>query len=249
MGEERNPSLLASYLHTDSAAPAIRFLSVAQNPNSNYDNNDLEDELELDESDIIWSSSSIQQTQTQSPKETDVDNYSSVAKSLVSSPSHTPENRGSFLTKNRSFRPAKFGLSAALEQDDTNTIVPSISAAKAVPQSFSKLDSSPSTVRFGSGRLYQMSAPVNVPIWGANGSRFTIEEGDWMVEKEVDVDVDGDKDVDLEEEEEEMVPPHIMVARSHVTTFSVFEGIGRTLKGRDLRRVRNAVLQKTGFLD
>nr|GMC96448.1 Chaperone protein like [Ipomoea batatas] len=36
--------------------------------------------------------------------------------------------------------------------------------------------------------------------------------------------------------------------RSHVT-FSVFEGVGRTLKGRDLRRVRNAVFQKTGFID
>ncbi|KAL0304455.1 UNVERIFIED_CONTAM: hypothetical protein Sradi_6313600 [Sesamum radiatum] len=50
------------------------------------------------------------------------------------------------------------------------------------------------------------------------------------------------------EGEEEMVPPHVIVARSHVT-FSVFEGAGRTLKGRDLRRVRNAVFQKTGFID
>ena len=52
-----------------------------------------------------------------------------------------------------------------------------------------------------------------------------------------------------DDEEEEMVPPHVIVARSHVTNFSVFEGVGRTLKGRDLRRVRNDVLQKTGFLD
>lgn len=49
-------------------------------------------------------------------------------------------------------------------------------------------------------------------------------------------------------ENEEMVPPHMMVAQSHVT-FSVFEGVGRTLKGRDLRRVRNAVFQRTGFID
>ncbi|XP_020249476.1 early nodulin-20-like [Asparagus officinalis] len=34
-----------------------------------------------------------------------------------------------------------------------------------------------------------------------------------------------------------------------LTTFSVLEGVGRTLKGRDLRRVRNAVWRKTGFLD
>lgn len=53
---------------------------------------------------------------------------------------------------------------------------------------------------------------------------------------------------DEREDEEEMVPPHVIVARSHVT-FSVFEGVGRTLKGRDLRSVRNAVFQKTGFID
>jgi hypothetical protein len=29
----------------------------------------------------------------------------------------------------------------------------------------------------------------------------------------------------------------------------MLEGVGRTLKGRDLRRVRNAVLRKTGLLD
>ncbi|EPS65354.1 hypothetical protein M569_09423, partial [Genlisea aurea] len=48
--------------------------------------------------------------------------------------------------------------------------------------------------------------------------------------------------------DDEIVPPHVMVARAHVT-FSVFEGAGRTLKGRDLRRVRNAVFRRTGFID
>jgi Senescence regulator len=55
-------------------------------------------------------------------------------------------------------------------------------------------------------------------------------------------------------DEEEMLPPHEIVARAHakespLTTFSVLEGAGRTLKGRDLRQVRNAVWRKTGFLD
>jgi hypothetical protein len=58
----------------------------------------------------------------------------------------------------------------------------------------------------------------------------------------------------LDEDDEEMLPPHEMVARarareSPMTTFSVLEGAGRTLKGRDLRQVRNAVWRKTGFLD
>jgi hypothetical protein len=29
----------------------------------------------------------------------------------------------------------------------------------------------------------------------------------------------------------------------------VLEGVGRTLKGRDLRQVRNAIWRQTGFLD
>ena len=58
----------------------------------------------------------------------------------------------------------------------------------------------------------------------------------------------------LDEDDEEMLPPQEMVARarareSPMTTFSVLEGAGRTLKGRDLRQVRNAVWRKTEFLD
>nr|CAB3459422.1 unnamed protein product [Digitaria exilis] len=48
---------------------------------------------------------------------------------------------------------------------------------------------------------------------------------------------------------ETMVPPHEIVARRAAAHSSVLEGAGRTLKGRDLRRVRNAVLRRTGFLD
>jgi hypothetical protein len=52
-----------------------------------------------------------------------------------------------------------------------------------------------------------------------------------------------------------MLPPHEMVARASaggagpVAPFSMLEGAGRTLKGRDLRRVRDAVLRQTGWLD
>ncbi|XP_076936209.1 protein S40-4-like [Bidens hawaiensis] len=44
-------------------------------------------------------------------------------------------------------------------------------------------------------------------------------------------------------------PPHEVVARTRVVSFSVHEGVGRTLKGRDLSRVRNAVWEKIGFQD
>lgn len=86
------------------------------------------------------------------------------------------------------------------------------------------------------------SAPVEVPKWskitgqGRKSSGFR------------DEDCLGDKD-----EDDERLPPHELLAReyarSHQTTFSVCEGLGRTLKGRDLSQVRNAVWSQMGFAD
>ncbi|XWS71454.1 hypothetical protein CRYUN_Cryun03dG0139300 [Craigia yunnanensis] len=87
------------------------------------------------------------------------------------------------------------------------------------------------------GRINQ-SVPVNVPML-AKKMRKNRE-------------FDDDYDVDVEEEGE-MLPPHEIVARSlaqsPMLACSVLEGVGRTLKGRDLRQVRNAVWRQTGFLD
>ena len=51
------------------------------------------------------------------------------------------------------------------------------------------------------------------------------------------------------------VPPHVMVAEQRAagtsyggSAFSLCQGAGRTLKGRDLRQVRNAILKQTGFI-
>ncbi|KAI4298696.1 hypothetical protein L6164_032224 [Bauhinia variegata] len=56
-----------------------------------------------------------------------------------------------------------------------------------------------------------------------------------------------------EDDEDDMVPPHEWIAkklaRSQISSFSVCEGRGRKLKGRDLSKVRNAVLTKTGFIE
>ncbi|XP_042483860.1 homeobox protein 6-like [Macadamia integrifolia] len=56
---------------------------------------------------------------------------------------------------------------------------------------------------------------------------------------------------DEELEEAEMVPPHLMVAGrcTGQMAYSVCTGNGRTLKGRDLSRVRNSILRMTGFLE
>jgi hypothetical protein len=56
-----------------------------------------------------------------------------------------------------------------------------------------------------------------------------------------------------EEEFRNTMPPHEYLSRqsefSPMISCSLFEGVGRTLKGRDLRQVRNAVLSQTGFFD
>ncbi|KAL0338435.1 UNVERIFIED_CONTAM: hypothetical protein Sangu_1365600 [Sesamum angustifolium] len=61
-------------------------------------------------------------------------------------------------------------------------------------------------------------------------------------------------DVDYGDEEDDddgndRIPPHEYLARTRVASLSVHEGVGRTLKGRDLSRVRNAIWKQTGFED
>lgn len=91
--------------------------------------------------------------------------------------------------------------------------------------------------------MMHQSAPVNVPDW----SKIL------GAEKKSSKWADDVSDSDKEDEHEERLPPHLQIqrecAQSQMTTFSVCEGQGRTLKGRDLSRVRNAVLRQTGFLD
>ncbi|GKV16007.1 hypothetical protein SLEP1_g26719 [Rubroshorea leprosula] len=110
----------------------------------------------------------------------------------------------------------------------------------------------------------QSSAPVKIPDWSKiYGKCATSTNGSWVYDgngigdstgyehgdyhhSDGGGDDDGDGDDD-------MVPPHEWLARklarSQISSFSVCEGMGRTLKGRDLSRVRNAVLTKTGFLE
>ncbi|CAK8536241.1 unnamed protein product [Lathyrus sativus] len=82
-----------------------------------------------------------------------------------------------------------------------------------------------------------MSLPVNVPDW----SKILGEENRQNRRRNYD---DSDDDGD-----DERVPPHEFLARTRIASFSVHEGVGRTLKGRDLSRVRNAIWAKTGFQD
>ncbi|RRT64787.1 hypothetical protein B296_00041568 [Ensete ventricosum] len=86
------------------------------------------------------------------------------------------------------------------------------------------------------GRTWTATAPMDVPRTrrvSATGEASSSDYGD-------------------EERETEMVPPHVLASRGRMVgkaAFSVCTGQGRTLKGRDLRHVRNSVLRMTGFLE
>ncbi|XP_042032838.1 uncharacterized protein LOC121779558 [Salvia splendens] len=134
--------------------------------------------------------------------------------------------------RRHNFNPATSGLSVALSDDHRHLIRRKSTVMLAPAARQEEIPNPPS-------RLHQ-SAPMNVPQWPKELRRRCINTDFNGIDEAED---DGAAD-----EEEEIVPPHVIVARSHVT-FSVFEGAGRTLKGRDLRRVRNAVFQKTGFID
>ncbi|KAI5666264.1 hypothetical protein M9H77_16117 [Catharanthus roseus] len=88
------------------------------------------------------------------------------------------------------------------------------------------------------------SLPVNVPDWSK------ILKDEYRDNRRRDCE---DDDFDDDDEGENRIPPHEFLAkqlaRTRIASFSVHEGVGRTLKGRDLSRVRNAIWEKTGFED
>ncbi|KAK4782204.1 hypothetical protein SAY86_016306 [Trapa natans] len=97
------------------------------------------------------------------------------------------------------------------------------------------------------------SAPVDIPNWSrvekcmgrSKSSKPPETSRPWLAEYE--------DDEDAIEDEGQKLPPHeyiaMRLARSKNSSFSVLEGVGRKLKGRDLSNVRNDVLTRTGFLE
>ncbi|KAE8707480.1 hypothetical protein F3Y22_tig00110383pilonHSYRG00018 [Hibiscus syriacus] len=89
------------------------------------------------------------------------------------------------------------------------------------------------------GHHLATSAPVVVPDWS---KIYRVNSVEWV----------HDSDDGLDDGDSEMVPPHEYLAREYARSkksggASVFEGVGRTLKGRDMSRVRDAVWSQTGF--
>ncbi|KAF0894346.1 hypothetical protein E2562_038396 [Oryza meyeriana var. granulata] len=95
------------------------------------------------------------------------------------------------------------------------------------------------------------SLPVNIPDWqkilGVEYRDHQAAAAEW--------ELHGDGDDDYEYGKVAggvggvVIPPHELAWRGRAASLSVHEGIGRTLKGRDLSRVRDAVWKKTGFED
>lgn len=83
------------------------------------------------------------------------------------------------------------------------------------------------------------SLPVNVPDW----SKILGEESPRR-----QTSYDGDE-VAACGGETRRVPPHELIASRRMASFSVHEGAGRTLKGRDLSRVRNTIFKIRGIED
>ncbi|KAF3643089.1 hypothetical protein FXO38_20791 [Capsicum annuum] len=188
---------------------------------------DADDDDELNEDDVFWTEKVLTESQLRSQN-----------------------------SCRQSFRkPEKFGILAALPEDHRkistdlpvvrrkSSISSSSSSTESIPQSpFSRAipmipKAPPGNNDFTRSnsmpvRKFQHSAPVNVPM---------------MARKKIQNRIEFD-DVEITDDDE-MLPPHEMVARGSMrsprTTFSVLEGVGRTLKGRDLRQVRNAVWRQT----
>lgn len=111
---------------------------------------------------------------------------------------------------------------------------------------------------------HQSSAPSKIPDWSKVYPRKKSEIPNKKNSRDDDAWVADDhnhhfaasakcEDDDEDDDDDEMIAPHEFiarrVARNPIVSSSMCEGIGRTLKGRDLSTVRNAILSKTGFLE
>ncbi|KAL5148950.1 hypothetical protein HKD37_13G035903 [Glycine soja] len=102
------------------------------------------------------------------------------------------------------------------------------------------------------GRITPASLPVNIPDWSKILKEDYKEHPKWESEEEEEEEEEEDNNVRDEQNHglrNIKVPPHEYLARTRGASLSVHEGIGRTLKGRDLRSVRNAIWKKVGFED
>lgn len=127
------------------------------------------------------------------------------------------------------------------QSSNSATVLELSRSAKGIPSSRS------SKKLLANVHVASTSLPVNIPDWSKILKEEYREHG-----KSVEGGDDRENGINKNDDDEEFcswVPPHEFLAMRRGASFSVHEGIGRTLKGRDLRRVRNAILKKVGFED
>ncbi|PRQ32469.1 putative senescence regulator S40 [Rosa chinensis] len=235
----------------NKSSPSERFLGAyphappSTNANSSPDVGD-----ELTEDDILWTNDFAAESSHHHHNSSN-NNHSTPP----SSASSTPRRHHKGFSQ-----PESFGILAALpERESSSPNARSNSHFYHKASASSSSSSSPSYAQmiptipkppplqdhhrsFSSSLKYQ-SAPVNIPVLASAMRK----------QHELEAVVDEEDDNDDDDDDGEMLPPHEIVARSSahspMLACSVLEGVGRTLKGRDLRRVRNAVWRRTGFLD
>ncbi|XP_073049289.1 uncharacterized protein [Primulina eburnea] len=108
---------------------------------------------------------------------------------------------------------------------------------------------------------HSSSAPIDIPDW-SKALKMKSKENLWDDDDDAcyypndHESDDGDQSKThhvKNDDDDNMVPPHEYLARklasTQIASFSMCEGVGRTLKGRDLSKMRNAILTKTGFLE
>ncbi|OMO67466.1 Senescence regulator [Corchorus capsularis] len=170
---------------------------------------------------------------------------------MASSKSYYSRPNYRFLSSDQQLQTTLSNDSAAFELDESDIYNNSVSTRSDSPEfRSSRVAKKPSSKRGGGASGVggtPASLPVNIPDW----SKILREEyrDNRRRSESDDDDVEGDD----WSEGGVRIPPHEFLAkqmaRTRIASFSVHEGIGRTLKGRDLRRVRNAIFEKTGFQD
>lgn len=207
---------------------------------------------ELNEDDIFWTGDSV----AESPRHDGNGQNNHIPSSPSSTASRVNNHSNRIAHSKGGFAsPEGYGILAALPENETSSpnlrdlshffVKASVSSSSSSSPTSSRLipvipkPPQDRITPINSSVKYHQSAPVNVPMLSDAMRR----PRDFFAEVDADAD-DGDA---------EILPPHEIVARSlaqsPLLSCSVLEGAGRTLKGRDLRQVRNAVFRQTGFLD
>jgi hypothetical protein len=141
----------------------------------------------------------------------------------------------------------------SFELDESDLYNNSVSTHSNSPEFFSKpsrLGNKTRTSNNMNRSGLSASVPINIPDW----SKILGDE--YRGNQREETNGRGDDDDDESDGGDEvlfdggaMIPPHEFLARTRIASCSVQEGIGRTLKGRDLSKVRNAIWEKIGFQD